>query len=172
MSAVHDGGNDASRSGAAADSSPVRGIAVHAVKTVSAAQGWACTQHLPEQAIDAGSAQEAALQLQASQQSACLPCEDSPRQSADLAKEEQSTAPQQRAAGQPASQTGSHGLSSEAPGTEQPRADLTSAAGAVEAVDQRLEASMPSQPAAEAPEVCHGTWYCWLPLCKCWPTTL
>lgn len=156
MSAVHDGGEDA-RSGAAADSSHTRGIAVHAVKTVSADQGWACTQHLPEQAPDAHSAQEAALQLQDGQQSACLPRKNLTRQPADTAKERGSAAPQQRAAGQPESQTGSHGLSLELLGTEQPQAELTSAASVIEVAAQDLEASMPSKPPAEAPEVCHGT---------------
>ena len=151
VSAVHDGGENA-RSGAAANGSHARGIAVHAVKTVSATQGWACTQVTPEQASNAGLAQEAALQLQDSQQSACLPREGVVQTSDDPADEREHTV-QQREAGQPESQTGSYGFSSQAARTEQPQADAASGASAVEVAGQDLEASLPSEPAGEVPQV-------------------
>ena len=157
MSAVHDGGQEA-RSGAAADSSHARGIAVHAVKNVSATQGWACTQAAPEHLPCAAPAQEAAMQLQGSQRSACLPPEHVPRLSADRidAEAEADAAQRQRTAGEPESQTGSHGFSSEPMAAEQTEPDQASAASVTIVADQDLEASLPSEPAAEAPEVCSG----------------
>lgn len=148
---MHDGGEEA-RSGAAADSSHARGIAVHAVKNVSATQGWACTQTAPEQTMLADSEQEAALQLQNSQHSACLPQEHVLHPTADLEFERESAVVQQRAAGVPESQTGSHGFSSEPMAAERTEPDQASAAIVA---DQVLEASLPSEPEAEPLEVCY-----------------
>lgn len=156
MSAVHDGG-ESPKSGAAADGTHARGIAVHAVKTVSTTQGWVCTQAAPEQAHEAGSVPGAALQPQDSQQSACPSCEVSSHQSHEDPPNERGTTAQQREAGQPEGQTRSHGFSAQAVRTKQPQADAASAASKVKDAGQRLEAGVPSEPAAAAPEVsfCH-----------------
>ena len=50
VTAVHDGGRDATERSAGADNCRSGGIAVHAVKEVGAQLGWACTQLAPEQA--------------------------------------------------------------------------------------------------------------------------
>ncbi len=149
---MHDGGEEA-RSGAAADSSHARGIAVHAVKSVSATQGWACTQIAPERAPCAIPAQAAAVQLQDSRHSTCLPHEHVPHQSADVPDGAADAVQQQRAAGDPKSQTGSHGFSSGPAAAEQPELDQASAASAVIVANQSLEDSLPAEPAAEASEV-------------------
>ena len=147
MSAVHDGGEGA-RSGVPADSSHVGGIAVHAVKEVGAQQGWGCTQMLSEQAPEAESAQEAAPLLQDSQQSACAPAQDHLQHPVDLIEHAEEMMQHHRASCQAESQTDSQNLPPDAIGSDQ--AGQEHAARAAEAPDQ---ASMPSGPPAEAPEV-------------------
>ena len=148
MSAVHDGGED-TKSGTAADSANERGIAVHAVKNVSSTQGWACTQMASEKAPEAESAQKAVLQLQDSQQSAGLPEDVLPHQSIDPADSHDNTLEQQGGATQPASQTGSHALVSQAPETQHKQPSLAPAEIPAEAANEGLTASIAPHPATE-----------------------